>query len=266
MRDWPNHYSYSQKSEFCGRKLWYRCRDERKIKPPPTASMQIGNIVEDGVRLLLDNRMGVTRNESIESVVSASMEKRVFGMESSEATKVVEALPKMCDMVALYERHIDYEPICMQAKIHLKIKGVRRPFTGYADIVAKRGDSYVIIDLKTKEKKPSKPQEGWVQQLALYAIWGAFEYDLSELPATENHVLIRRKNDVDFVKFDNWVSEKDVSELILTARDLEWRVENDYFPINRSHTLCDSRYCGFYELCHEEVKVDEAEVYRAFAV
>ena len=265
--NYPDHYSYSQLNEHCGKKLWFKYLDPRKIKPPPTVAMCFGNVFEHGVNSILEYEYLKTKKDLfLAGVIREKINSYSDILTGSEFKELESKEERLNLLVTHYASQIDYEPLYLQRKISLKIKDIARPFTGFIDIIAKRGDQLVVIDLKTKEKKPSSAQYGWILQLCIYAIWCHLEFHLDRLPATENHLMVSRKTGYEFVKYDNWISEKDVSEVITGAQDLENRVENSYFPLNRGHMLCQKKWCGFYDECHKDFNIPDHEIYRSFSV
>ena len=264
---YPDHYSFSQMNEHCGKKLWFKYLDPRRIKPPPTGAMCFGNVFEHGVNESIEYHFFRSRKSLC---VGTEIIEKIHSYKNTLSAKEFEDLKSKQERIVMMVHHymsqIDYEPLYLQRKINLNIDGLKRPLTGFIDIIGKRGDQLVVIDIKTKEKKPSVPQYGWIQQLCIYAIWTQLELNLDRLPSTENHLMVSRKKDYEFVKFDNWITAKDVSEVITGAKDLETRVENNYFPLNRSHMLCNPKWCGFYETCHNDFNVSESESFSCFSV
>ena len=94
-----------------------------------------------------------------------------------------------------------------------------------------------------------KAKREWIMQGALYALVIMQKRNLTEIPAFENHLIIPDQPPV-FLKTDLTAEDLFMAYKLLT--ELNSRIDNDYWPLNRSHALCSPMWCSVYDKCHYE--------------
>ena len=146
---------------------------------------------------------------------------------------------------------IDYEPISFQRKMTLRIKGVGPIIFGYSDIIGKRDDKNLIIDIKTSGKQMSQPSPTHRTQMMFYCLSLMKMDKLTEIPDLELHYLVKtREPKINIVKVD--VRESDLYHLISSIREHHWRIQQGFYPLNRNSVWCSETGCDHYEKCHSD--------------
>ncbi len=84
-------------------------------------------------------------------------------------------------------------------------------------------------------------------QGALYALVLMKQRNLTEIPAFENHLIIPDQPPV-FLSTELTAEHLYMAYKLLT--ELNERIDLDYWPLNRSHSLCSSMWCSVYDRCH----------------
>ena len=155
-----------------------------------------------------------------------------------------------------YMQWINYKPLETQYFFKIQFDNHTRVTTGYMDIVAERQDLPLIIDVKRQSKPAKKAKREWILQGALYAIVLMKHRNLTQIPAFENHLIIPNQPPV-FLKTELTAEHLYMAYNMLT--ELNDRIDKDYWPLNRSHALCQSMWCDVYDRCHYEnfVGVDD---------
>ena len=130
LKYWPDHYSHSQSDQHCGRKLWYRYLDERKLPSYASVDMMIGNAVEAGVNYLLRLKMGVNLKgsdikDAIALKINLDLEKGEYTDE--DVDKLHDQKGRILEIVEKYEALIDYKPLEIQKRMLTYRDGVDRP-------------------------------------------------------------------------------------------------------------------------------------------
>jgi len=151
--------------------------------------------------------------------------------------------------VEQYMGWVNYKPLETQHFFNIIFDGHTRRTTGYMDIVAERQNLPLIIDVKRQSKPAKKAKREWIMQGALYALVIMQKRKLKEIPAFENHLIIPDQPPV-FLKTVLTAEDLFMAYKLLT--ELNSRIDNDYWPLNRSHALCSSMWCSVYDKCHYE--------------
>ncbi len=265
---WRDHYSHSQADSNCGRKLWYRYLDPRKIPSPSNVHMMVGNAVEAGVNHLLRKRMGAGM-EGITCVMAINEQmkkeedkwkKNGWEIDQEVFEELWKETPKILEVVEKYESLIDYQPVEMQKKLWIELPDLDLPVEGYIDIVAQRtgpfGPEPVIIDIKSSAKKKAVTN-GWKMQLALYALGIQRETTANVLPTVEIHLLVRLKTRTDIYIEKLQLEASDYAQAYMRLKDLQWRIDKGYFPANREGWWCSPKWCNYYDTCHSEYGAED---------
>ena len=147
---------------------------------------------------------------------------------------------------------VDYDPLETGLWFKMQLDGMTRPTRGQLDILARRDDKPLIIDLKRKKKKLTdyqiSMQHEWRWQLASYAFWLMVDRNLDEIPACEIHVWIPG-GQPQIIKFD--ITGEDIYESVAKLQQYNFMLDNGWFPLARGHFLCKPKWCQAYQYCHE---------------
>lgn len=180
-------------------------------------------------------------------------------------------------------------PVSTQHKINYMMDGLEAPVIGYIDMIAKSktDNQLVIVDFKTTGN--SGPSLDYKRQVWTYAKAIQQEFSLDYLPRTQLHMFakspptlakkkredlgledlliseypdelvsslyddkaIQSKIGIHKVSYDEqeWLS---FSELFF---DLEFSLRFGHWPKNRTHYLCNPKFCSYWESCHS---IDES--------
>lgn len=252
------HYSPSQLNlaNECGRKYYYQYL--AKVPRPSTNNIFfiLGSAADRTVEKCLTDRsksVGETFNKELatelEGVILTDDEKAGIDRQSTLL---------QISLINYFNNHIDYEPVSFQRKMSIRLKGVGPQVFGYADIIAKRGDKNLIIDIKTSSKQVKEASPAHVSQVMFYALCLMKMDDLDEIPDLELHYLVKTKEPkINIVKVEATPSH--FYHLISSIRAHDWKIKQGFFPMNRSSIWCSQSGCEFYEHCHNENKLDATE-------
>ena len=239
--------SHSSSTSFCSKQLWYK-----KVGGQPfryNFYSGAGTLVDAGYEAGLKNTMTGISGCNIRKC----MEEKLTDMESklnySDYTKLVQSMDSHVKAVEDYMGWVNYKPLETQHFFNIIFDGHTRRTTGYMDIVAERQDLPLIIDIKRQSKPAKKAKHEWIMQGALYALVIMYKRNLTEIPAFENHLIIPDQPPV-FLKTDLTPEHLFMAYKLLT--ELNSRIDNDYWPLNRRHALCSPMWCDVYDKCHYE--------------
>ena len=246
--------SHSSSTSFCSKQLWYK-----KVGGDPfkyNFYSGAGTIVDAGYEAGLKNIMTGIQGSNIRKDMEQKLSDMEEAMDYPEYVKLAESLDTHVKAVEDYMGWINYKPLETQYYFNIIFEGHTRRTTGYMDIVAERQDLPLIIDIKRQSKPAKKAKREWIMQGALYALVIMYVRDLTEIPAFENHLIIPDHPPV-FLKTE--LTSEDLFMAYKLLTELNTRIDNDYWPLNRSHALCSPMWCNVYDKCHYEnfVSVDE---------
>jgi|TARA_R110000823_G_scaffold200317_5_gene331333 hypothetical protein len=215
-----------------------------------------GTIVDSGYEAGLKNIMTGIEGSNIRNDMEQKLGEMEESMDYTEYVKLANSLDIHVRAVEDYMGWINYKPLETQYFFNIIFDGHTRRTTGYMDIVAERQGLPLIIDVKRQSKPAKKAKREWIMQGALYALVIMKKRNLTEIPAFENHLIIPDQPPV-FLKTD--LTSEDLFMAYKLLTELNSRIDNDYWPLNRSHALCSPMWCNVYDKCHYEnfVGVDE---------
>ena len=239
--------SHSSANNFCAKQLWYKKLGGAKFRYNFYSGA--GTLVDAGYEAGLKNIMtGISACN-----IRKSMEEKLKSMEGlldyPDYLKLVESMDDHVRAVDDYMGWINYKPLETQYFFNIMFDGHTRCTTGYMDIVAERQDLPLIIDIKRQSKPAKKAKREWIMQGALYALVIMKQRNLTEIPSFENHLIIPNHPPV-FLRTELTAEHLYMAYKLLT--ELNERVDKDYWPLNRSHALCQAMWCDVYERCHYE--------------
>ena len=239
--------SHSSSTSFCSKQLWYK-----KVGGEPfnyNFYSGAGTLVDAGYEAGLKNIMTGIQGSNIRKC----MEKKLRDMEKElgyeDYVKLVQSMDSHVTAVENYMGWINYKPLETQHYFNIIFDGHTRRTTGYMDIVAERQNLPLIIDIKRQSKPAKKAKREWIMQGALYALVIMQKRNLTDIPAFENHLIIPDQPPV-FLKTDLTAEDLFMAYKLLT--ELNHRIDNDYWPLNRTHALCSPMWCNVYDKCHYE--------------
>ena len=161
--------------------------------------------------------------------------------------KVRDEFEKAVTSVEYYIETIDYTPVRVQEWFNFNLEGEPHPVKGCIDIIAERGDTPLVIDIKRKSAPIRRDNYSYRMQVALYSLWLMQARNLDAIPTTEIHILLSGKAPQ---VWNVGVTVEDIYEAVYRLKDLAWRLTNRYFPMARGHALCSPKWCGFWDQCH----------------
>ncbi len=239
--------SHSSSTNFCAKQLWYKKLGGAEFRYNFYSGA--GTMVDAGYEAGLKNIMTGVEACNIRKSMEKSLEEMEFSMSYDEFSKLANTLDEHVSAVEGYMSWINYKPLETQYYFNIIFDGHTRVTTGYMDIVAERNNLPLIIDIKRQSKPAKKAKKEWVMQGALYALVLMKQRKLVDIPAFENHLIIPNQPPV-FLKTELTAEDLYMAYKMLT--ELNDRVDNDYWPLNRSHSLCSSMWCDVYDRCHYE--------------
>ena len=246
--------SHSSSNNFCPKQLWYRKVGKENF--PYNFYTGAGTIVDAGYEAGLKNLMTGIEGCNIRKSMEATLESISSQMPYTEYTKLSETIDTHVLAVEGYMGWINFKPLETQHFFKITFDGHTRPTTGYMDILAERQNLPLIIDVKRQSKPAKKAKPDWIMQGALYALALMKERNLTEIPSFENHLIIPDQAPVFLV------TELTPEHLYMAYKllsELNERIDNDYWPLNRTHPFCSQMWCAVFDKCHYEnfVGVDE---------
>ena len=239
--------SHSSSTNFCSKQLWYKKLGgaEFRYNFYSGAGTMVDAGYESGLKNITTGIEGCNIRKTMEESL-ASMEDK---MDYPEFTKLAGTLDEHVQAVEDDMQWINYKPLETQYFFKIQFDNHTRVTTGYMDIVAERQDLPLIIDVKRQSKPAKKAKREWILQGALYAIVLMKHRNLTQIPAFENHLIIPNQPPV-FLKTELTAEHLYMAYNMLT--ELNDRIDKDYWPLNRSHALCQSMWCDVYDRCHYE--------------
>ena len=232
---------------MCIRDRWYK-----KVQGEPfnyNFFSGAGTLVDSGYEAGLKNIMTGVHGCNIRKCMEEKLRDMEKDLGYEDYIKLTQSLDSHVRAVEDYMGWINYKPLETQYYFNIIFDGHTRRTTGYMDIVAERQDLPLIIDVKRQSKPAKKAKNEWVMQGALYALVLMQKRNLTEIPAFENHLIIPDQPPV-FLKTDLTAEDLFMAYKLLT--ELNSRIDNDYWPLNRTHALCSPMWCNVFEKCHYE--------------
>ena len=245
---------HSSSTSFCAKQLWYKKVGGEPFKHNFYSGA--GTIVYAGYEAGLKNIMTGIQGSSIRKDMEQKLTDMENGMDYAEYVKLTQSLDTHVKAVEDYMGWINYKPLETQHFFNIIFDGHTRRTTGYMDIVAERQNLPLIIDVKRQSKPAKKAKSDWIMQGALYALALMKERNLTEIPAFENHLIIPDQAPV-FLVTELTPEHLYMAYKLLT--ELNERIDNDYWPLNRSHPFCSPMWCSVFDKCHYEnfISVDK---------
>ena len=237
--------SHSSANNFCAKQLWYRKVGGESF--PYNFYTGAGTIVDAGYEAGLKNIMTGIQGCCIRKCMEESLEKIRPEIPYEDFAKLYQSFDDHVLAVEGYMQWINYKPLETQYFFKITFEGHTRVTTGYMDIVAERNNLPLIIDIKRQSKPAKKAKREWIMQGALYALVLMKQRNLTEIPAFENHLIIPDQPPV-FLSTELTAEHLYMAYKLLT--ELNERIDLDYWPLNRSHSLCSSMWCSVYDRCH----------------
>ena len=246
--------SHSSSTSFCSKQLWYKKLGGAKFRH--NFYTGAGTMVDVGYEAGLRNMMTGVSGFSIKKVMEESLRDLEGEMSYEDYSKLAESFDSHLQAVEGYMGWVNYKPLEVQHFFKMTFKGHTRQTTGYMDIVAERQELPLIIDIKRQSKPIKKAKKEWVLQGALYALSLMKTRKLIEIPKFENHLIIPNHPPTFLV---TELTAEDLYMAYKMLTELNERIDKDYWPLNRSHSLCSPMWCEVYDRCHYEnfIAVDE---------
>jgi len=235
--------SYSTVSDYliCPRRVWYKSQG---VKGPITLPLAMGSILHHTIHLALSEgkEVGPTVRESIEKLLSGEeLSPHPLHKESTWNGIILKGAD-LAGMDLWLTQAVDLVlkelkgPVVSELVLKREIEGIE--LIGVVDAMW-RGQ---IIDFKLVSPRS---RGGSLLQAAFYAL-------LSGGPTRVNYWLIRKERvprlEVQHVPqaedegFLSWVLEN-------TLKPVARMIDQELFPANPDHFLCNSEYCRFYHVC-----------------
>lgn len=254
-----SHYSPSQfnMASDCGRKYYYKYIKKVYVKDRANIFYVLGSAADRAVE------RGFKEDISVSQIFQEELSKEISSnlMLSEEDLAAINKQSTLLEiaLVNYFQNFVDYSPVSFQRKMSIRLNGLQRQVFGYADIIAKRGDKNLIIDIKTSGKQVQEPIKTHRDQVLFYALCLMKMDNLEEIPDLEIHYLVKTKEPkINIVPVE--VNESDLYHLISMMRSHEWKIKQGYFPLNRTSMWCTPNGCEFYEHCHSENKLGIKDV------
>jgi CRISPR/Cas system-associated exonuclease Cas4 (RecB family) len=239
--------SHSSSTSFCAKQLWYK-----KVGGEPfnyNFYSGAGTLVDAGYEAGLKNIMTNVEGSNIRKCMEKKLSEMEDKLSYEDHVKLINTMDAHVQAVEDYIGWVNYKPLETQYYFNIIFDSHTRRTTGYMDIVAERQDLPLIIDIKRQSKPAKKAKKEWIMQGALYALVLMKKRNLSQIPAFENHLIIPDHPPV-FLKTELTAEHLFMAYKLLT--ELNERIDNDYWPLNRSHALCSPMWCSVYDRCHYE--------------
>jgi len=251
----PSHYSPSQinMASECGRKYYYEyILGIKQNKPNPF--FILGSAADRTIEICLGNPPNSSSIPAPSEIFQEELKKELEGKKLTEdqQQKVDKQAISLEILLNNYlNLFVDFTPVSFQRKMTLRIKGVGPIVFGYSDIIAKRGDKNLIIDIKTSGKQMSEASPTHRTQMMFYCLSLMKMDRLKEIPDLELHYLVKtREPKINIVKVN--IRESDLYQLVASIREHHWRIQQGFYPLNRGNVWCSETGCDHHTQCHEE--------------
>lgn len=257
----PDHYSPSQlnMSADCGKKYYYQYLMGLRSDEPKIYFL-LGNAVDRTIEFVLSAPKDVLSPSEIFQKELAREVNPVKKRISEEDMMILnkQAVQLEILLTNYISHYVDYEPLSFQRRLSISLKGIGPNIFGYTDIIAKRGDKTVIIDIKTSGRQVNEPSASHRSQLMFYCLALMKADKLVEIPDLELHYLIKTKEPkINIVKVP--ASEANLYHVVSSIREHDWKIQQGYYPLNRNHLWCSASGCDFHERCHIDCKMEITE-------
>ena len=257
MTDRP-HISPSQLTMAAKCPAQYEFRYMKKIIKPPNIAMIRGSGVhaaaEFNFRQKIETHEDVPAKDAVEIAAEAFDEKAADGIEFTTDEKLdgtantigaaKDATVRMAEF-HITEQAPDYQPIDVEAKIHMPLIG-RADLFGIVDLIDNR---HRVVDVKTGVKSKPKDAADISLQLTSYAVLVKYHTGIapSELRldsvldqkrGCKRQVLETTRTERDFVALANRINA--LNNMIATG---------SFPPTDPSAWWCSKRWCGYAGMC-----------------
>lgn len=239
------------------------------------------DLIEEGLGLLFEKKTQLLGEADFDEETKDEVDEKVFHLSKLIKPYFNEILPSQ----GMY-------PLKTQRKINYYLEDMEDPILGYIDMIAYdyRIDQQVIVDFKTANSV--SPSLDYKRQVWVYAKAIQELDDLPYLPRAEIHMfskgtptlpkakrvsmdlenekihryppeLIEELYSGEFIRKKCTLHNADMRKedwltINETYFDLEYSRKHNFFPKNRTHSLCSERFCSFWKTCHSEEESQES--------
>jgi len=238
--------SPSSASQYLGCSAKYFYRKVAKIDDPPTGALTLGSSVHAAITEHFLQNIETRRDLDaigVAAIYKAEWDKRAKQTEFRDDEDPAEMKAQGLTLVLKYleEACPQIEPAAVEHHVSGYIGGVL--VQGFIDLLDTSGR---IVDLKTAAKKPNEVSSDYAFQLATYAQLcpeASGESRLDTLVKTKTPQLVRIDAKTDQAAIDQ--TQKLYPLVQQSIRNQTW------LP-NRSHFMCNRKYCGAWRHCQRD--------------
>lgn len=261
----PTHLSHTQVSMFRRCSMQYYWRYIRKMKRPPGANLTLGASVDEAENHNYSQKIESFTDEpldAIEDVYHEEFEARRDETDWQESDpNEVEDTGRSLLKVYRDELAPGTNPIAVQKEYDVSFGNTPFTFKAFVDLIAftdppvvhGHEKEYTIIDNKTSGKTPPQSMVDRGSQLTAYAglyqmidqkTYKAVLVGLDVLVSTKTPKAVQLRSirtDTDIQRY--WKTVQAVYENI---------VAGSFVPVEADNWVCDPKWCGYFDTCHEE--------------
>lgn len=205
------------------------------------AKLEKGELLEDDA--VLDIARDTVKEQLAHGEVMFNDDEKAAGIEKSKSATVDQAVR----LAGLHHGQVapKIEPLHVEARMVMRIPGLKRQITSYADVIEKDGR---IRDTKTTKKSPSKDAAERSDQLTVYSL--AFGLATGK-PSPEqqlDHLVDLKTPKVVTLKVRN--TRADHVRIANKMNVAMAGIEQGVFPPAPSDAWwCSRKWCGYYDSC-----------------
>jgi hypothetical protein len=276
--------------QCCPRKYRYRYLDQLPSKPSEFLAIgsafddAMTHIIKhfDGpTDQLLEDAIALMKSNAQKLFIQYELDAQTVRESMNTINHLARLIPSYWKKYLVLE---GLEPVSTQVEINYQLDGLEAPVLGYIDMIARSKDTgdLVIVDFKTTGSR--EPSLDYKRQVWLYSKAIQQQQGLTYLPEAQLHMFtkatptlakkkreqlgleellvheypaelidelydektIQSKIGIHSVAYDEqeWQS---FSELFF---DLEFSLRFGHWPKNRTHYLCNARFCPYWVPCH----------------
>lgn len=239
---------------------------ESQSKPHP-------EVIEEALTLMHENALELLNKGDFESDTVADSMNVIFHLSKLIGPYWNKYLPE-----------IGLRPVSTQHRIEYQMDGLEAPLIGFIDMLAEdlKSGRMVIVDFKTTGTR--EPSLDYKRQVWTYSKAIEQEFSLDQLPQSQLHMfakapptLAKKKREdlgladlrvcdypteiIDTLYDDKTIESKigihpvsyDEQEWLAFSEvffDLEFSLRHGHWPKNRTHYLCNPKFCSYWVPCH----------------
>jgi CRISPR/Cas system-associated exonuclease Cas4 (RecB family) len=228
--------------------LQYFFRYACGLKAPPDGGLVLGRAVHSALRENYRQKMGSREDlpvSDLTDVFSDRWEREIQEAEFRPDEKPGELKDQGVGLLRLYREKVapKVQPLEVEERFLIEPDGIRRPITGYIDLIDDQG---FIIDHKTSKRSYPADSAEKDLQLTAYAMAYRSVYNQNE-KGVRMDVMVRSKKPK-IQQLEGTRSQADIDRFLRLAKHVEHSIDAEIYYPNENYTC---GICGYADMCKE---------------